>query len=219
MAAERDRPDEASGGAAEPEGKRVCTPGNETSARHASIAGTSGVAGDGGAGTDACADSFNDDDVHAMRLALEQAAQAEALGEVPVGAVVLDGAGKVIGAGFNRTISGHDPTGHAEIVALRQAAQALGNYRLPEASLFVTLEPCAMCVGAILHARLARVVYGAADPKTGACHSVINVPAIAQLNHQTRVEGGLLSQECGEMLRRFFRMRRQAAKAARPQEP
>ena len=160
---------------------------------------------------------FSPADVDAMRLALEQAAQAEALGEVPVGAVVLDAAGRVIGAGFNRTISGHDPTGHAEIVALRQAAQALGNYRLPEASLFVTLEPCAMCVGAILHARLARVVYGAADPKTGACHSVLNVPAVAQLNHQTRVEGGLLAQECGELLRGFFRARRQAAKQVRSQ--
>jgi len=166
---------------------------------------------------EASAEPFNADDVDAMRLALEQAAQAQSLGEVPVGAVVLDGAGRVIGAGFNRTISGHDPTGHAEIVALRQAAQALGNYRLPEASLFVTLEPCAMCVGAILHARLARVVYGAADPKTGACHSVLNVPAIAQLNHQTQVEGGLLAQECGELLRGFFRARRQAAKQARSQ--
>jgi len=161
------------------------------------------------------ASAFSDADTYAMRLALELARQAQALGEVPVGAVVLDAAGKVIGQGFNRTITGHDPTGHAEIVALRQAAQAEGNYRLPEASLFVTLEPCAMCVGAILHARLARVVYAAADPKTGACHSVLNVPAIAQLNHQTQVEGGLLAQECGDLLRGFFRARRQAAKQAR----
>lgn len=158
---------------------------------------------------------FSSDDEQAMRLAIEQARQAEALGEVPVGAVVLDGAGKVIGQGFNCTITGHDPTGHAEIMALRQAAQAMGNYRLPEASLFVTLEPCAMCVGAMLHARLARVVYAATDPKTGACHSVINVPSVAQLNHQTQVQGGLLAQECGDLLREFFRARRLAAKQTR----
>lgn len=155
------------------------------------------------------------EDIAAMRLALQQAAQAQAQGEVPVGAVVLDVEGKIIGTGFNQTITRHDPTGHAEIVALRQAALAVGNYRLPQASLFVTLEPCAMCVGAILHARLARVVYGAADPKTGACHSVLNVPAVAQLNHQTQVEGGLLAQECGDLLRNFFRERRLSAKIAR----
>ena len=154
-------------------------------------------------------------DADAMRLAIKQAQLAEALGEVPVGAVVLDGAGKAIGYGFNRTISSHDPTGHAEIVALRHAAQAVGNYRLPDATLFVTLEPCVMCVGAILHARLARVVYAAPDPKTGACHSVLNVPAVAQLNHQTQVEGGLLAQECGELLREFFRARRIAGKQTR----
>lgn len=158
---------------------------------------------------------FSVGDTRAMRLAIDLARQAEALGEVPVGAVVLDGDGKVIGMGFNRTITSHDPTGHAEIVALRQAAQAVGNYRLPDASLYVTLEPCAMCVGAMLHARLARVVYAASDPKTGACHSVLNVPALAQLNHQTIVEGGLLAHECGELLREFFRARRLAAKQAR----
>ena len=158
---------------------------------------------------------FSELDAQAMQWALEQARLAQSQGEVPVGAVVLDEQGGIIGVGANRTISGHDPTGHAEIVALRQAAQAVGNYRLPKASIFVTLEPCAMCVGAILHARLARVVYGAVDPKTGACHSVLQVPAIAQLNHHTRVEGGLLANECGEMLRRFFRERREAAKQAR----
>jgi len=200
MAAEHDRRDETPGGGA------------------VAAAGNARPGGDTGPCQEAFTDPFGADDINAMRIALELAAEAEAAGEVPVGAIVLDGAGKVVGKGFNCTISGHDPTGHAEIVALRQAAQALGNYRLPEASLFVTLEPCAMCVGAILHARLARVVYGTADPKTGACHSVLNVPAIAQLNHQTRVEGGLLAQECGEMLRRFFRKRRQAAKAARPQD-
>lgn len=179
----------------------------------------SGPTPSGGSGLAAFGDeaaAFSDEDFRAMRLAIEQARRAEALGEVPVGAVVLDGQGGVIGLGFNRTITGHDPTGHAEIVALRQAAQAVGNYRLPEASLFVTLEPCAMCVGAILHARLARVVYAAADPKTGACHSVLNVPAVAQLNHQTQVEGGLLAQECGDLLRGFFRERRASAKRSKP---
>jgi len=158
---------------------------------------------------------FSDDDVRAMQLAMDQARLAQAVGEVPVGAVVLDGQGRVIGEGFNRTISGHDPTAHAEIVALRQAAQAMENYRLPEASLYVTLEPCAMCVGAMLHARLARIVYAADDPKTGACHSVLQVPALRQLNHQTKVHRGLMAGECGEMLREFFRARRLAAKHAR----
>lgn len=158
---------------------------------------------------------FSQDDVRAMKLAMDQARIAHALGEVPVGAVVLDGQGRVIGEGFNRTISGHDPTAHAEIVALRQAAQHLKNYRLPEATLFVTLEPCAMCVGAMLHARLARIVYAADDPKTGACHSVLQVPALRQLNHQTRVERGLMAEECAELLRDFFRARRLAARQAR----
>ncbi len=158
-----------------------------------------------------CEEPFGEADVQAMRAALEQAEQAWELGEVPVGAVVLDGAGKLIGAGFNRTIVDHDPTAHAEIVALRMAARAVGNYRLPEASLYVTLEPCAMCTGAVLHARLNRVVYGARDPKTGACGSVLDVPA-SPFNHQTTVRAGLLEQECGELLRRFFRERRLSAK-------
>lgn len=151
-------------------------------------------------------------DATVMRLALEQAELAGAAGEVPVGAVVLDAQGQVIGTGFNRTIGDHDPTGHAEIVALRAAAAHVHNYRLPGASLFVTLEPCAMCMGAMLHARLARVVYGATDPKTGACGSVLSVHTVPQLNHQTAVEGGVLADECGELLRRFFRERRAQAK-------
>jgi len=158
-----------------------------------------------------CQEPFGEADVAAMRAALEQAELAWKLGEVPVGAVVLDGAGKLIGVGFNRTIVDHDPTAHAEIVALRMAAKALGNYRLPEASLYVTLEPCAMCTGAVLHARLSRVVYGARDPKTGACGSVLDVSA-SPFNHQTVVRAGLLEQECGELLRRFFRERRLSAK-------
>lgn len=150
-------------------------------------------------------------DETAMRAALEQAALARMAGEVPVGAVVLDAEGRIIGQGFNRTITDHDPTSHAEIVALRQAATALRNYRLPGVSLFVTLEPCAMCIGAMLHARVGRIVYGAADPKTGACGSVLSVHAHPQLNHQTAVSGGLMAAECGDLLRQFFRERRSKA--------
>ncbi|HUH59650.1 MAG TPA: tRNA adenosine(34) deaminase TadA [Candidimonas sp.] len=146
----------------------------------------------------------------AMQAALDQAALAYAAGEVPVGAVVLDSQGAMIGAGFNRTITDHDPSSHAEIVALRRAASVLGNYRLPGASVFVTLEPCAMCIGAMLHARVARVVFGAADPKTGACGSVLSLHTHPQLNHQTNVSGGLMAAECGDVLRRFFRERRRA---------
>ncbi len=152
--------------------------------------------------------AFSADDEIAMHAAMQQAGLAYAVGEVPVGAVVLDSQGQIIGRGFNRTITDHDPTGHAEIVALRQAAAAVGNYRLPGASVFVTLEPCAMCMGAMLHARISRVVYAATDPKTGACGSVLCVHAYPQLNHQTSVSGGLLATECGDLLRQFFRERR-----------
>lgn len=145
-----------------------------------------------------------------MRAALGQAMHAYAAGEVPVGAVVLDEQGTVIGAGYNRSISDHDPTGHAEIVALRQAAALVGNYRLPGVSLYVTLEPCVMCMGAMLHARVGRVIYGATDPKTGACGSVLSVHAYAQLNHHTEVAGGVLDEECSALLRQFFRERRDA---------
>nr|WP_255448256.1 tRNA adenosine(34) deaminase TadA [Bordetella sp. 15P40C-2] len=148
-------------------------------------------------------------DTYFMSLALEQAEAAWRLGEVPVGAVVVDAQGQVLGAGCNRTIIDSDPTAHAEIVALRAAAKHLENYRLPGITLYVTLEPCVMCIGAMLHARLARVVYGASDPKTGACGSVLNVGALAQLNHHTTVTGGVLAEPCGDVLRRFFRERRQ----------
>jgi tRNA(adenine34) deaminase len=142
-----------------------------------------------------------------MRAALELAAQAAQRGEVPVGAVVVkDGA--IIGRGFNRPITSADPTAHAEIVALREAAAALGNYRLPDCELYVTLEPCAMCVGAMVHARVARIVYGAPDPKTGACGSIVNLPALATFNHHGRFEGGLLAEECSGVLKRFFAERR-----------
>jgi tRNA(adenine34) deaminase len=143
-----------------------------------------------------------------MQLALAQAAQAQLLGEVPVGAVLVDAQGELLATGFNRTIIDHDPTAHAEIVALRAGAQQVKNYRLPGASLYVTLEPCAMCLGAMLHARLARVVFGAPDPKTGVCGSVLNLALEKQLNHHTQVEGGVLAQECGDTLRQFFKERR-----------
>ena len=143
-----------------------------------------------------------------MQLALAQAAQAQQLGEVPVGAVLVDAQGELLATGFNRTIIDHDPTAHAEIVALRAGAQQVKNYRLPGASLYVTLEPCAMCLGAMLHARLARVVFGAPDPKTGVCGSVLNLALEKQLNHHTQVEGGVLAQECGDTLRQFFKERR-----------
>ncbi|MES2581218.1 MAG: tRNA adenosine(34) deaminase TadA [Pseudomonadota bacterium] len=144
-----------------------------------------------------------------MELALSQARLAGAAGEVPVGAVVVKD-GQVIATGRNNPITTHDPTAHAEIVALRAAAQVLGNYRLDGCELFVTLEPCAMCSGAMLHARLARVVFGAADPKTGAAGSVVNLFADAQLNHQTRIEGGVLGDACAAELQSFFQNRRKA---------
>lgn len=141
-------------------------------------------------------------------MALTQAAQAQQRGEVPVGAVLVDAQGELLATGFNRTIIDHDPTAHAEIVALRAGARQVQNYRLPGASLYVTLEPCAMCLGAMFHARLARVVFGAHDPKTGVCGSVLNLSLEKQLNHHTHVEGGVLAQECGDTLRQFFKERR-----------
>lgn len=142
-----------------------------------------------------------------MREALALASAAAALGEVPVGAVVVKD-GEIVGRGSNRPIGASDPTAHAEIVALREAAAALGNYRLPGCELFVTLEPCAMCVGAMLHARLARVVFGAPDPKTGACGSAIDLASAATINHQTAFVGGILADECGALLKQFFAKRR-----------
>ena len=146
-------------------------------------------------------------DVSHMAAALDQARQAGENGEVPVGAVVVRN-GEVLAVGRNAPVADHDPTAHAEIVALRAAAQALGNYRLDDCELFVTLEPCAMCSGAMLHARLKRVVYGAADPKTGAAGSVVNLFAQAQLNHQTEVVGGVMAQEGAQLLKNFFKERR-----------
>jgi tRNA(adenine34) deaminase len=149
-----------------------------------------------------------DSDPIFMRAALEQARHAYVQGEAPVGAVVVL-EGRVIATGCNQPIGEHDPTAHAEIRALRQAAQVLGNYRLPGCELFVTLEPCAMCAGAIQHARIARLVWGASDPKTGACGSVLDLMAEPRLNHHCAVTGGVLADECGTLLRNFFAERRQ----------
>lgn len=157
-------------------------------------------------------------DEAAMRLALDQAQNAWLVGEVPVGAVIVrevDGVHQVVATGYNRPITTHDPTAHAEIVALRHAAQLLGNYRLPDCELYVTLEPCAMCAMALVHARFKRVVYAAADPKTGAAGSVIDLFAQRQLNHHTAVQGGVLADACGQLLREFFAERRAQARRER----
>lgn len=138
-------------------------------------------------------------------IALARAAQAR--GEVPVGAVVVSD-GRIVGRGGNAPVAANDPTAHAEIAALREAGQTLGNYRLPGCELYVTLEPCAMCAGAIMHARIRRVVFGASDPKTGACGSVVDLFAESRLNHHTRVHGGVAAQECAALLSAFFAARR-----------
>ena len=151
-------------------------------------------------------------DIDFMRLALAQATAAAQAGEVPVGAVIVQG-DKVIAIARNSPIAGHDPTAHAEIIALRAAAKSLGNYRLPDCTLYVTLEPCAMCSGAMLHARLKRVVFGASDAKTGAAGSVINLFEQPQLNHQTVLQGGVLAGECVALLKAFFSQRREEKKA------
>jgi tRNA(adenine34) deaminase len=142
-----------------------------------------------------------------MRDALEMARQGRAADEVPVGAVVVK-EGAIVGRGFNAPISRHDPTAHAEIMALRDAASNLGNYRLPGCELYVTLEPCVMCAGAIMHARIARVVFGARDPKTGACGSVVDLFAESRLNFHAEVTEGVLADECGALLSEFFAARR-----------
>ena len=157
-------------------------------------------------------------DRHAMRIALDQAQNAWLVGEVPVGAVIMrpvaDGM-QVLATGYNRPITTHDPTAHAEIVALRHAATLLGNYRLPECELYVTLEPCPMCAMALMHARFKRVVFGAPDPKTGAAGSVLDLFADRRLNHHTAVVGGVMADDCSSTLRGFFAERRAEARAAR----
>jgi tRNA(adenine34) deaminase len=142
-----------------------------------------------------------------MRMAIEQAQLAAQSGEVPVGAVLVRD-GQVISKAFNKPIANHDPSAHAEMLVLREAALAEENYRIPGTTLYVTLEPCSMCCGAMLHARVGRVVYGAPDPKTGAAGSVLDLFSSKQINHQTSVEGGIMSEECGQLLRDFFKERR-----------
>ena len=142
-----------------------------------------------------------------MQQAISQAHNAWALGEVPVGALVVKD-GEIIATGFNQPIGTHDPTAHAESMALRAAAAIVGNYRLPGCELYVTLEPCAMCAGAMMHARLARVVFGASDPKTGVCGSIVNLFEQEKLNHHTEVIGGVMADECGKLLKEFFAARR-----------
>lgn len=144
-----------------------------------------------------------------MREAISLARGAECLGEVPVGAVVVLN-GEIIGRGFNSPIGESDPTAHAEIAALRDAARRMSNYRLPGCELFVTLEPCAMCAGAIIHSRIARVIYGARDPKTGVHGSVVDLFGVERLNHHATVEGGILADECSRLLSDFFAARRAA---------
>jgi tRNA(adenine34) deaminase len=152
------------------------------------------------------------DDVRFMQAALALAAVARERGEVPVGAVVvLDG--EVIGEGYNQPIGTHDPTAHAEIVALRTAAAAIGNYRLSGATLYVTIEPCQMCVGAMVHARIARLVYGAPEPKAGAIESAMRAHEHPSLNHRIEVAGGVLAAEARELMQAFFQDRRQAGRA------
>ncbi len=146
-------------------------------------------------------------DIQFMQQALEQAKLAALAGEVPVGAVLVRD-GEVLSQAFNRPISNHDPSAHAEMLALRAAAHKDGNYRLPGTTLYVTLEPCVMCAGALMHARVERVVYGAPDPKTGSAGSALDIFSVKQINHQTRIEGGLMSEECGQVLKDFFKERR-----------
>jgi len=143
-----------------------------------------------------------------MRAALAQAARAAALDEVPIGAVIVH-EGAIIGAGFNQPISSHDPTAHAEIVALRAAAAAIGNYRLTGATMYVTVEPCLMCVGAMIHARIALVVFGAPEPKAGAIQSMTRAHELAGLNHRLEALGGILESDCRDLLQEFFRVKRQ----------
>ncbi|MGD8639080.1 MAG: tRNA adenosine(34) deaminase TadA [Gammaproteobacteria bacterium] len=153
---------------------------------------------------------MSDKDLHWMRYAMELARRGQDQDEVPVGAVIVKD-DKVIGEGWNQPIGQHDPSAHAEMVALRQAGENLANYRLLDTTLYVTLEPCVMCAGAIIHARVARVVYGASDPKAGAAGSIIDIFANKAINHHVAVEGGLLADECGALLTQFFRAKRNSS--------
>ncbi|MCL2389477.1 MAG: tRNA adenosine(34) deaminase TadA [Elusimicrobia bacterium] len=148
------------------------------------------------------------DDVFFMRAALRECQKAVNSGEVPVGAVIVKD-GKIIARGFNKNITATDPTAHAEIVALRRAAKKLGNYRLNDCTIYVTLEPCAMCASALVHARIKKIVYGAPDPKAGACGSIFNIARHEKLNHKIELSSGALEDECSKMLKDFFKSKRQ----------
>jgi len=154
---------------------------------------------------------MTDEDLKFMKLALELAKKAELKNEVPVGALVVRD-GKIIGRGMNTSISDYDPTSHAEINAIREAAKAIKNYRLKDCSIYVTLEPCAMCVGAIQHARIEKIIYGAPDPKTGACGSMIDLISVKEINHHAEALGGILEKECGQILKDFFFSKRKKPK-------
>jgi tRNA(adenine34) deaminase len=163
-----------------------------------------------------------DQDLWGMRLALDQALNAQLAGEVPVGAVVVQRQGdgvRVLATGYNRPIAESDPTAHAEIVALRQAAQLVSNYRLPDVEVYVTLEPCAMCAMALMHARVKRVVFAAPDPKTGAAGSVVNLFGVDKLNHHTECVGGVLAQSSATLLKAFFAQRRAEGLRGHPVPP
>ena len=151
--------------------------------------------------------TLEDSDIDFMRAALELARQAQAIGEVPVGAVVVR-EGIIVGRGYNCSITMMDSTAHAEVMAIRDAGQSEGNYRLLDCTLYVTLEPCVMCIGALFHARISRLVFAATDPKTGVCGSVINLPAEARLNHHMQVSGGVLAAQASALLKQFFAARR-----------
>ena len=157
---------------------------------------------------------MNEADMYFMHEALRMAEQGANMGEVPVGAVVVKD-GQIVGRGFNQPIGSHDPTAHAEVMALRDAARNIGNYRLPDTTVSVTVEPCAMCAGAIQHARITRVVYGAREPKTGACGSVVDLFAEPRLNHHARVEGGVMAEESAARIAAFFQRRRAEVRALR----
>lgn len=152
-----------------------------------------------------------EDDHFFMGLAVEEAKKAYALAEVPVGAVLINSAGEVLARTHNMPVAVSDPTAHAEILAIRASAAAVGNYRLPDTTLFVTLEPCVMCVGAMLHARIRRLVFGAEDPRTGAAGSVLDLTRVTSFNHYIQVTGGVRAEECSALLKRFFRERRSGA--------
>ena len=150
---------------------------------------------------------MTDEDLKFMKLALGLAKKAELKNEVPVGALIVQN-GEIIGQGMNTSISDHDPTSHAEINAIREAAKSIKNYRLKDCVIYVTLEPCAMCVGAIQHARIEKIIYGAPDPKTGACGSMIDLISVKEINHHAEAIGGILEKQCGQILKDFFLSKR-----------